>query len=334
MKRFGLFFLALTFLSTSTWAKKVRFSVDMASEVISALGVHVMGDFQDEAGFVNGDWQPNTALMSPNSDSTIFSIVVDIPAFRKYEYRFLNGDQSYNTEFIPNPSRVGYDFIDNRWIYIDSLADDTTEIGAIVFGGNAPRGLNLMRFLVQMPTSISVAAEGVHLIGDFQDWNLNTTYMYSFIPNIYEVIAYDSLGEHQYRFVNGETMEGLEQGIDSCFMGNVRTLNLSTDSVLTSVCFDACTQECTSPTGVFVYEEKYGDIYPNPSFGSFHLNSNYLTNGTISIWNMQGQKVLSERVSAQVFEGDFSNWSTGQYIVQIQDELGNVKQIKKWNLVR
>lgn len=333
MKKY-LYLMVLGLMSFSASAKKVRFSVDMADQTISALGVHVMGDFQDEAGFINGDWQPNTALMTPNADSTIFSIVVDIPAFRKYEYRYINGDQSYETEFIPVPSRVGYDFIDNRWIYIDSLSNDTTDIGAIVFGGNAPRGFNLMRFLVQMPTNISVATEGVHVIGDFQDWNLSKTYMYSFVPDIYEVIAYDSLGDHQYRFVNGETSNAMELGIDSCFSNNIRTLSLSSDSVLTSVCFDACTQECTTPTGVIVYEGMYGEIYPNPSFGSFHLNSNYLTNGTITIWNMQGQKVLNERASSQVFEGNFSNWSAGQYIVQIQDELGNIKQINKWSLVR
>ncbi|MEY4330964.1 MAG: hypothetical protein RL609_1712 [Bacteroidota bacterium] len=334
MKKY-LFAMVLGLLSLSASAKKVRFSVDMADQTISALGVHVMGDFQDEAGFINGDWQPNTVLMTPNADSTIFSIVVEIPAFRKYEYRFINGDQSYETEFIPVPSRVGYDFIDNRWIYIDSLANDTTDIGAIVFGGNAPRGFNLMRFLVQMPTSIAVASEGVHVIGDFQNWDLTQTYMYSFVPDIYEVIAYDTLGNHQYLFVNGESMEGQELGMDSCFVNQLRSIQLQSDSVLLPVCFDQCAQTCANPVGVSNNnDELFGNIYPNPSTGEFNATWRGMTGGKILIWNAQGQLKHQAMIQGNSWLADFSNLGTGEYIVQFQDAQGKIKQIKKWSVVR
>lgn len=333
MKYFVLL-LILTLSSESMSAKKVRFSVDMADQTISPLGIHVMGDFQDEAGFVNGDWQPNTTLMTPNSDSTIFSVVVDIPAFRKYEYRFINGDQSYETEFIPIPSRVGYDFIDNRWIYIDSLANDTTQIGAIVFGGNAPRGLNLMRFLVQIPTSVSVDVEGVHVIGDFQNWELNQTYMYSFVPNVHEVIAYATLGNHQYRFVNGEIEMGMELGLDSCFTDHVRLLELVSDSVLTVVCFDACTQDCDNSVDIQNYGGLIENIYPNPSWGVFHLNLMNLDEGNIIIWDCRGKMVKLERFNGKSLDMDFSDLPVGEYVVGIQDASGNFKQMKKWDVLR
>lgn len=329
-----LFAMVLGLLSFSASAKKVKFSVDMADQTISALGVHVMGDFQDEAGFVNGDWQPNTVLMTPNADSTIFSIVVEIPAFRKYEYRFINGDQSYETEFIPVPSRVGYDFIDNRWIYIDSLANDTTDIGAIVFGGNAPRGFNLMRFLVQMPTSIAVASEGVHVIGDFQNWDLTQTYMYSFVPDIYEVIAYDTMGNHQYLFVNGETMDGQELGMDSCFVNQLRSIQLQSDSVLLPVCFDACTQTCTTTVGMSLWSDHGSSVYPNPSSGSFNAICKGMSQGRIAIWNSQGQLMHEAQLQGERWESDFSSFAPGEYIVQFQDARGNIKQIKKWSVVR
>jgi hypothetical protein len=334
MKKVLVVLLAFTICISSAWAKKVKFSVDMSDEVISALGVHVMGDFQDEAGFLNGDWQPNTALMTPNGDSSIFTIIVDIPAFRKYEYRFLNGDQSYNTEFIPNPSRVGYDFVDNRWIYIDSLANDTTDIGAIVFGGNAPRGFNLMRFLVQMPSGSSIAAEGIHVIGDFQNLDMTRTYMYSFVQDVYEVIAYDTLGDHQYRFVNGEQSSGLESGIDSCFANNLRTLHLTSDSVLSIVCFNACTQECTSTVSIENVDEFVSNIYPNPSSGDFHFNCSQNFYGKMKIWNLQGQLVKQENIIGTQLSQNYSDLDAGQYVIQIQDQFGNVKQIKKWTLER
>ncbi|MBK8686725.1 MAG: hypothetical protein IPN26_18020 [Bacteroidetes bacterium] len=48
-------------------------------------------------------------------------MVVDLPAFAKYEYKFLNGDQGYEVEVVPEESRANYNLSDNRWIYVDSL---------------------------------------------------------------------------------------------------------------------------------------------------------------------------------------------------------------------
>ncbi len=332
--KYLILLLIFTLGSQSISAKKVRFSVDMADQTISPLGIHVMGDFQDEAGYVNGDWQPNTTVMTANADSTIFSVVVDIPAFRKYEYRFINGDQSYETEFIPIPSRVGYDFIDNRWIYIDSLANDTTDIGAIVFGGNAPRGLNLMRFLVQMPTAAAVSSDGVHVIGDFQGWALNQTYMYSFIPDIYEVIVYDTLGVHQYVFVNGENLDEQELGTDSCFVNQMRYLDLMSDSVLLPVCFDACTQTCLSPVQLLNLEEMKNSVFPNPSNGAFNAVCKGINQGSILIWNSQGKLMRQMPILGESLNSDCFSFAPGDYIVQFQDQKGNIKQIKKWSIVR
>lgn len=92
--------------------------------------------------------------------TAIYSIVVDVPAFHKYEYKFVNGDLFYGTEFVPLESRVGYEFNDNRWIYVDSLDNSVTDIGAIVFSGNAPAGQKLVRFLVDAK-NISAKAKGL-----------------------------------------------------------------------------------------------------------------------------------------------------------------------------
>ncbi|MBL0105706.1 MAG: hypothetical protein IPP51_19130 [Bacteroidetes bacterium] len=107
-------------------AKKVKFAVDMTGIVINVTGMHISGDFQTEIGLQN-DWvSDSTSLYQESADTNIYSIVVDLPAFRLYEYKFLNGDQFYEAEFVPIESRVGYNFDDNRWLYVDSLGDDTT----------------------------------------------------------------------------------------------------------------------------------------------------------------------------------------------------------------
>ncbi|MFN5621346.1 MAG: hypothetical protein ACK478_08590, partial [Flavobacteriales bacterium] len=125
MKHLFITLSCVLFASVSV-AKHIRFTVDMTDQVVSPNGVHLTGDFQALLGLENGDWQSNTLLMEQQSDTNLYSVVLQLPAFRKYEYKFVNGDQFYEVEFVPWESRVGYDFNDNRWLYLDSLSNDTT----------------------------------------------------------------------------------------------------------------------------------------------------------------------------------------------------------------
>src|SRR5437868_4873019 len=93
-----LVLVAALFLSTTVFAKKVKFAVDMTGDTINVTGMHIGGDFQTAAGFAGGDWMPNTTPLTQEGVTDIWSIVVDIPAFQKYEYKILNGDQWYDAE--------------------------------------------------------------------------------------------------------------------------------------------------------------------------------------------------------------------------------------------
>ena len=88
-----LFILLVSVLMVGTaYGKKVKFSLDMTGNVIDTNGIHITGDFQEEAGYVGGDWQPNTTEMLNEAGTNIYSVTVSIPAFTKYEFKFLNGD--------------------------------------------------------------------------------------------------------------------------------------------------------------------------------------------------------------------------------------------------
>ena len=66
------------------------FEVDMNGETVSANGVHVAGNFQDEAGAA-GDWDPGTTELTDDDVDGIYSLTVNIPA-GGYEYKFINGN--------------------------------------------------------------------------------------------------------------------------------------------------------------------------------------------------------------------------------------------------
>jgi len=257
--------LALVTLTFTGFAKKVKFAVDMDTITPMVTGIHIGGDFQTLAGYAGGDWMSGTTLMTQEGSTSIYSVVVDIPAFAKYEFKFINGDQWYEAEFVPIESRVGYNFNDNRWIYVDSLANDTTFVGAILFSGNAPKNLTLMRFLVDMTNEQWVLdPAGVHVAGSFQGWDPAKTRLYSFGSNVYEIIAYGTLATYQYKFYNGNTVGVTETVPGSCAVGGDRELALAKDSVLAAVCFSGCS--ICIPNGIAQKEKAiHFDLYPNPS---------------------------------------------------------------------
>jgi len=246
------------------FAKKVKFAVDMDTITPMVTGIHIGGDFQTLAGYAGGDWMSNTTLMTQEGSSSIYSVVVDIPAFAKYEFKFINGDQWYEAEFVPVESRVGYNFNDNRWLYVDSLANDTTFAGAILFSGNAPKGLTLIRFLVDMTNIWNVDPAGVHVAGSFQNWDPTLVRLYSFGSNVYEIIAYDTITTNEYKFYNGNSTGASETVPGACAVNGNRQLQFAKDTVLATVCFSDCSA-CV-PNGIAQNaDETSFTLFPNPA---------------------------------------------------------------------
>lgn len=282
--------LVILFTALLASAKKVKFAVDMTGQTVNTTGVHVSGDFQTLAGFPGGDWASNTTPLTQEGSTEIYSIVVDIPAFAKYEYKFLNGDQFYEAEFVPVESRVGYNFNDNRWIYVDSLGDDTTFVGAIMFAANAPAGNYLVRYLVDTQTLPSIDPAGMHVAGNFQNWDPTTTFLYSFATNIHEIISYVPMGTYEYKFFNGNTTGSAEVLPGICSVNSNRELIVDKDSVLAAYCFASCT---VCLVGIDDTEKLTGvELFPNPAsdFATITFTDNNMSY-TVSVFDMTGRKV-------------------------------------------
>jgi hypothetical protein len=260
-------------LTLTTFAKKVKFEVDMTDQTISTYGVHVSGDFQALAGYPGGDWQPGTTEMTNESGTQIYSVVVEIPAFAKYEYKFLNGDQWYDVEFVPQESRVGYNFNDNRWIFVDSIANDTTTTLPIIYSGNAPSGLKLLRFRVDLQKESIIDPYGVHVAGTHQGWDPLIHRLYDFDTTIYEFMAYVEQGFYEYKYLNGNAWGKQETVPDECAVNNNRWVNVVNDTVLNVVCFSECAA-CVI-TQLSEINPKYEmTIYPNPASSSACIEFN------------------------------------------------------------
>jgi hypothetical protein len=322
----------LILVTVATYAKKVKFSVDMTGQTINTTGIHVAGDFQTVAGFAGGDWNSaSTTLTQEVADTNIYSIIVDIPAFSKYEYKYVNGDQFYEAEFVPQESRVGYNFNDNRWLYVDSLADDTTDIAAIMFAMNAPAGKILVRYLVDMQMQSSISGDGVHLAGDFQGWDASKVIMYSFGSNIYEIISYHDAGTVEYKFYNGNTGAASEIIQGACASGNGnRSLQVSADIVLDAVCYSGCA--ACNTAGLNELNNHAGfSMYPNPALNESSISFvKSAGSKVVTMYEMNGRivsEVLSENESKIVLP--LNSLNQGIYIVAVKfNETNEVQQSK------
>jgi hypothetical protein len=318
-----LLLLLLSVLAAN--AKTVKFSVDMTGQTVSPNGVHVAGDFQEEAGFEGGDWQSNTTLMTGEPGTEIYSVVVDIPAFAKYEYKFINGDQWYEVEFVPLESRVGYDYNDNRWVYIDSLYNDTTLISPVLFSGNAPMGYNLLRLKVDMALQEQISPAGVHVALDFQNFDPGTTVLYSFVDNVYEQIVYTEIwtdnSQCYYRFVNGNTESGLEDVPAECEQDGYRFIEIPKDSVMETVCFSACS-DCNSIGTPEIPSLLTAVIYPNPFTESakVEFNDPYYSHDVSIIDLLGNTKRVYKNCGTNSLTVLRDDLPTGIYFVKIESE--------------
>ncbi len=326
-----LLFLSVI-LSTSVFAKKVKFAVDMTGQTISAFGVHVAGDFQILAGYP-ADWDFGGTTLTQEGTTDIYSIVVNIPAFRKYEFKFVNGDQGYETEYVPDEVRVGYDFNDNRWMYVDSLSNDTTFIGAIQFGLTSPANKYTLRYKVDM-SSLTVNSNGVRTSTSYNSFSTTKNTMVTFttnpVANIYEVINYVSTGTHNFNYINGNTLAGKEPSVPaSCSTLGVRYVTVTKDTVFPEICFNYCVN-CGA---VGVKENKQGlsniNVYPNPANNVLNIASSDEYISEIVILNVAGQKVFSlENLFVQHYTINTLNLSKGIYFVKISNSNSEAHNIK------
>jgi hypothetical protein len=302
-------------------AKIVKFSVNMKGQEIRPAGIHISGDFQTLAGFPGGDWNSATAKLTPREDFPyIYEITVNIPAFRKYEYKFVNGELFYEVEFVPEESRVGYDFVDNRWIYIDSLNNDTTFIGPLMFGGNAPEGKKMIRFVVGM-NGQTIDNNGVHVAGSFNGNSYSASRMYSFTGTAYEYMAYvDSLSVITYKYANGNSLNKAEVIVGNCAEEGFRSVTVTNDIVLDSLCFASC--ELCKTTGLTKSDiSQVLKVYPNPSNNVINLELQYSSSLDYTLSSMSGVEVYVGKLSPNTTQQiSCENLAAGVYLLKVSNQ--------------
>ncbi len=287
----------------------VTFIVDMIYETVSADGVHVAGSFQD--------WNPESTLLTDMGDEK-YAVTVTLTAGEYYEYKFINGITFDEAEIVPEACGVpdGYGEYSR---YLTAPANDTT-LMAVCFSecdtcGPPPVEVNVT-FRVDM-TNEEVSGDGVHIAGDFQNWDPAATPM---IPGQDQIYSYTTAlfsGDViEYKFINGNAWGQDETVPAACAQNNNRYIEVpAVDTLLTNVCFGSC--DTCVVIGIHNNQktaDQFG-FYPNPANNMLYFSAKDQTL-RVSIFAPDGKLLINRTVSGGSL--DLSALRKGLYFIRIE----------------
>lgn len=245
--------LACMFGLTSIAQVSVTFQVDMNGETVSPNGVHVAGNWQDDAG-LPGEWDPSTAEMTDEDGDGIYEYTATVPP-GTYEYKFINDNDWPGVESVPvvnqkgggNDNRVfsvsewhGSDPVDTEG---DPILPNGYVLPAITWSGSAPAGQVAVRLMIDMSNQ-EVGDLGVHVAGNFSVpvWTPQLSKAFEVQNGRYAFVANVApSSDYQYKFLNGDFWGTDESVPDDCATDGNRVASVGADDLSTDAfCFGTC----------------------------------------------------------------------------------------------
>ena len=151
----------------------------------------------------------------------------------------------------------------------------------------------------------TVSPNGVHIAGDFQNWNPVTTPMAPEGNGIYTYTHTFEAGQSiEYKFINGNDWSGAEQIPANCAQNGNRFLTIpDQNTILPAVCFGSC-NPCGNPVMVtFLVDMSEENVSPN----GVHVA------GSFQGWNPSGTAMtdlgnMLYSVTVTISEGDYHEY--------------------------
>ena len=203
----------------------VNFYLDLSNEEISDDGVHIAADFLS--------WYPDAYEMIDLDNDSIYEFTISLLANSTYEYKYINGNTWGAAENVNGICGEG-----NR--VLNTFQEDLI-LDTVCFAScdACPPSYIDVTFNLNMENH-NINEDGVHLLGDFQNWTFGSTQMYD-NDGIYSItLSLPTNTEFEYKFVNGLSFDLAENIIGPCGYGN-RVLNTHEEViVLDTVCFNSC----------------------------------------------------------------------------------------------
>jgi hypothetical protein len=210
----------------------VTFQVDMTGRTVSANGVHIAGSFQG--------WNPSANPLI-NQGNGIWATTINGIA-GNIEYKFINGNAwppispAGSDESVPSACASN----GNRTANITA----NTTIPLVCFGlcTACPVITYSATFSVDM-TGKTVSPNGVHIAGNFQNWDPAATLLTNNGNGIWSKTVSGLSGPIEYKFINGSAWGPMiDETVDvACAnTGGNRTATITSNTTIPVVCYEQC----------------------------------------------------------------------------------------------
>jgi len=241
MLRFLFLTSAICLLGIKSNAQNVNvtFRVNVSQVAVSPDGISIGGNFQG--------WAPNSGGLS-NVGNGIWERTYQISSNSSIEFKFINGNGwEDQVESVPSLCGVNDGFGGyNRSLFI-GMEDIILE--PVCFSGCeacAPIDLTDVTFSVDM-SGENVSPEGVHIAGNFQNWNPGSSALNDMGNGIWQGIFGIPVNTTiQFRFINGIDWQQSESvpadcGVSDGFGAYNRFLEIGSEPVSSGTpCFGGC----------------------------------------------------------------------------------------------
>ena len=268
MKKIYAFFIAGVLAFSAKAQVPVNFTVDLSDQVVTGLGVHIAGNFNDpndDGSVINPDyaqWSPNSIALQDLGNGIYGIEMLLFPA--QYQFKFINGDNWPGEEQVPDLCRAPG--TTNRYFWVTEESSYDVCFGGCVACGDKAVLLQVDMSLVDLDNNGvggepfdpiteegDIHPDGMHVAGDFpgSGWT-------SFVPlqdfdgdKIWTVILnVGDITNMEYKFLNGPNFNFPNENISgSCGPGNGnRLLNTTEMNTIQQVyCYNAC-DFCVQPS--------------------------------------------------------------------------------------
>jgi hypothetical protein len=214
------------------------FQVDMSNETVSPQGVHVAGNFQG--------WNPNGTVMT-DLGGGIYELTYQVEANSTVEFKFINGSNWTDQESLP--AECGIDDGVGGFKRSIEVGDENLVFGPVCYGScsECTTPVQVMLLLQVDMSNTPVAAEGLQVAGNFNNWDLTANPLSDSGNGIYQALIFvESDQTLNYKFVNGQDWTGAELVPIECGQddggGNLnRFVEVAQETLtLDPVCFSSC----------------------------------------------------------------------------------------------
>lgn len=238
----------------------VRFRVDMTQEAaVSPNGVHVAGNFQQGTA-LGAPWVVDGSPMSDADGDGIWELIASFDTTGLggvASFKFINGNAWDNPNEYIDPA-CG-DAFGNRTLALDAenivlAADAETMLPYCYNTCGSCVAPTSVTFRVDMTTQAEVAANGVHVAGNFQGWTPGATPLNDDDGDgIWEATVAIAPGSIEFKFINGNDWGGNGDGNidnesitgDCSASGNDnRFLEIGAEAIEYLVCYNSCEATC------------------------------------------------------------------------------------------